>query len=260
MTVGPRMLGKVALVTGGASGIGAATATAFAEHGASVVVTDVNDNLGHAVVDKITGNGGEAIYLRLDATDEAQWIAAVAETMAKYGRLDVLANIAGVTDRRDDNKSLIKIEDATVENWDRVFAVNSTGVFLGVKHAIAPMRAGGGGSIINISSIYGIVGSGGGAAYHSSKGAVRTFSKSAAIQYAGDKIRVNSVHPGFVDTPMTAPAHENPALAAPRLAATPLGRFGVPEDIAMGCLFLASDESTWMTGSELVIDGGMIAQ
>ena len=138
MTVGPRMPGKVALVTGGASGIGAATATAFAEHGASVVATDVNDNLGHAVVDKITGNGGEAIYLRLDATDEAQWIAAVAETMAKYGRLDVLANIAGVTDRRDDNKSLIKIEDATVENWDRVFAVNSTGVFLGVKHAIAP--------------------------------------------------------------------------------------------------------------------------
>lgn len=260
MSVGPRMPGKIALVTGGASGIGAATARAFAEHGASVMVTDVNDNLGRAVAEDIAAKGGEATYQRLDTTDEEQWIAAVAATVAKYGDLDVLANIAGVTDRRSDNKSLIKIEDATLEGWNNVFAVNSTGVFLGVKHAIAPMRARGGGSIINISSIYGIVGSGGGAAYHSSKGAVRTFTKSAAIQYAGENIRVNSVHPGFVDTPMTAPAHEDPAMAAPRLAATPLGRFGVPEDIAMGCLFLASDESAWMTGSELVIDGGMVAQ
>jgi len=259
MTVGPRMPGKVALVTGGASGIGAATATAFAEHGASVVVTDVNDNLGHAVVDKIKANGGEAIYLRLDTTDEEQWIAAIAETVAKYGRLDVLPNIAGIADRQPDNKNIQKIENASVESWNKVFAVNSTGVFLGVKHAIAPMRAAGGGSIINISSIYGIVGSKGGAAYHSSKGAVRTFSKSAAIQYADDNIRVNSVHPGFVDTPLTAPAHDDPEMAAPRLAATPLGRFGVPEDIAMGCLFLASDESAWMTGSELIIDGGMLA-
>ncbi len=260
MTIGPRLPGKVALVTGAASGIGAATATAFAEHGASVVVTDVNDNLGHTVADRITAAGGEAIYLRLDTTDEDHWIAAVAETLVKYGQLDVLANIAGVAERRSDGKGLVKIEDATVESWNKVFAVNATGVFLGVKHVIAPMRAGGGGSIINISSIYGIVGSGGGAAYHSSKGAVRTFSKSAAIQYAGDKIRVNSVHPGFVDTPMTAATHESPENAAPRLAVTPLGRFGVPEDIAMGCLFLASDESAWMTGAELVIDGGMVAQ
>ena len=260
MTVGPRLLGKVALITGGASGIGAATATVFAEHGASVVVTDVNDNLGHAVVDKIREAGGEAVYLRLDTTDEAQWIDVVAETVAKFGRLDVLANIAGIADRQADNKHILKIEDASVDNWNKVFAVNSTGVFLGVKHAIAPMRAAGGGSIINISSIYGIVGSHAGSAYHSSKGAVRTFTKSAAIQCADDRIRVNSVHPGFVDTPLTANTHADPELMAPRLNATPLGRFGTAEDIAMGCLFLASDESAWMTGSELVIDGGMLAQ
>ncbi len=260
MTVGPRLPGKVALITGGASGIGAATATAFAEHGASVVVTDMNDNLGREVVDRILASGGEATYLHLDTTDEAQWIEAVAETLSKYGALHILANNAGIADRRSDNKSTVKIEDTAIEGWDKVFAVNSTGVFLGVKHVIAPMRAAGGGSIINISSIYGIVGSGAGAAYHSSKGAVRTFTKSAAIQCADDKIRVNSVHPGFVDTPLTANTHADPELMAPRLNATPMGRFGTPEDIAMGCLFLASDESAWMTGSELVIDGGMLAQ
>ena len=260
MIVGPRLPGKVALITGGASGIGAATPTAFAAHGAAVAVTDLNDNLGREVVDRITADGGEAIYLHLDTTDEEQWTEAMVEVLAKFGALHVLVNNAGIADRRADNKTTVKIEDTSVEGWERVFAVNSTGVFLGVKHAIAPMRSAGGGSIINISSIYGVVGSGAGSAYHSSKGAVRTFSKSAAIQYAGDQIRVNSVHPGFVDTPLTANTHADPELMAPRLNATPLGRFGTPEDIAMGCLFLASDESAWMTGSELVIDGGMLAQ
>jgi len=260
MTIGPRLPGKVALITGGASGIGAATAATFAEHGASVVVTDMNDNLGREVVNSIRTAGGEAIYLHLDTTDEEQWTEAIVETLSKYGALNILANNAGIADRRSDNKSTVKIEDTTVEGWDKVFAVNSTGVFLGVKHVIAPMRAVGGGSIINISSIYGIVGSGAGSAYHSSKGAVRTFTKSAAIQCANDRIRVNSVHPGFVDTPLTANTHADPELMAPRLNATPLGRFGTARDIAMGCLFLASDESAWMTGSELVIDGGMLAQ
>ena len=138
-------------------------------------------------------------------------------------------------------------------------AVNATGVFLGTKHAIEPMLAAGGGSIINISSIYGIVGSINNAAYHASKGAVRTFTKGAAAQYAARGIRVNSVHPGFVDSPMTQPIHDDPERAAPRLAQTPAGRFGQPIDIAFGCLFLASDESAWMTGAELVIDGGMTA-
>ncbi|MBT4170135.1 MAG: SDR family NAD(P)-dependent oxidoreductase, partial [Rhodospirillaceae bacterium] len=152
MTVGPRLLGKVALITGGASGIGAATATVFAEHGASVVVTDMNDNLGREVVNNILAKGGEATYLHLDTTDEDQWTEAIVETLSKYGALNILANNAGIADRRSDNKSTVKIEDTTVEGWDKVFAVNSTGVFLGVKHAIAPMRAAGGGSIINISS------------------------------------------------------------------------------------------------------------
>ena len=221
MTIGPRLPGKVALITGGASGIGAATAATFAEHGASVVVTDMNDNLGREVVNSIRTAGGEAIYLHLDTTDEEQWTEAIVETLSKYGALNILANNAGIADRRSDNKSTVKIEDTTVEGWDKVFAVNSTGVFLGVKHVIAPMRAVGGGSIINISSIYGIVGSGAGSAYHSSKGAVRTFTKSAAIQCANDRIRVNSVHPGFVDTPLTANTHADPELMAPRLNATP---------------------------------------
>ena len=138
-------------------------------------------------------------------------------------------------------------------------AVNATGIFLGTKHAIGPMRRAGGGSIINISSICGIVGSFANGAYHASKGAVRTFSKSAAIQYAPDGIRVNSIHPGFVDSPMTEAAHGQPEVAQQRIAATPLGRFGQPIDIAMGCLYLAADESSWVTGAELVIDGGMIA-
>ena len=137
--------------------------------------------------------------------------------------------------------------------------VNAAGVFLGTKAAIPAMQRAGGGSIINISSICGIIGSHGNAAYHASKGAVRIFSKAAAIQYAPDKIRVNSIHPGFVDTPMTMPSHCNPEIARKRLEATPLGRFGTPADIAAGCLYLASDESSWVTGSELVIDGGMTA-
>lgn len=260
MTVGPRLLNKVALVTGGASGIGAATAHAFAEHGAAVVVTDVNEDQGGAVAENICQSGGQAIYLQLDTADEAQWTCAVVETLAKFSQIDILANIAGVSDRHPDNKTDRRIEDASLESWERVFAVNAAGVFLGVKHVIAPMRAGGGGSIINISSIYGIVGSAAGAAYHSSKGAVRTFTKAAAIQCAGDNIRVNSVHPGFVDTPMTAQVHKNPERVAARLSATPLGRFGKAQDIAFGGLFLASDEIAWMTGSELVIDGGLLAQ
>jgi NAD(P)-dependent dehydrogenase (short-subunit alcohol dehydrogenase family) len=140
-----------------------------------------------------------------------------------------------------------------------VMEINATGVFLGTKAAVPAMQRSGGGSIINISSICGIVGSHANAAYHASKGAVRIFSKAAAIQYAPDRIRVNSVHPGFVDTPMTKPGHSNPEIAKKRMEATPLGRFGVPADIAAGCLYLASDESSWVTGSELVIDGGMTA-
>jgi NAD(P)-dependent dehydrogenase (short-subunit alcohol dehydrogenase family) len=185
--------------------------------------------------------------------------------MKSYGRLDILCNIAGISGR--DPKLNIqtsltagpRLAEQTLAQWNQVMEINATGVFLGTKAAIPQMIAAGGGSIINISSICGIVGSHANAAYHASKGAVRIFSKAAAIQYAPDKIRVNSIHPGFVDTPMTKPGHSNPDVVKQRMAATPLGRFGTPADIAAGCLYLASDEAAWVTGSELVIDGGMTA-
>ncbi len=265
MATGRRLAGKVAVVTGGASGIGAETARVFAAEGAAVVVCDVNAALGEAVVDGIGGDGGTAVFRPLQVTDEEEWARLVAETEESHGKLDVLANIAGISGR--DPRQNIQptraagglVEDQPLEIWDRVMAVNATGTFLGTRAVIAPMRRVGGGSVINISSICGIVGSFANPAYHASKGAVRIFSKSAAIQYAADNIRVNSIHPGFVDTPMTEPGHANPEIARKRLDATPLGRFGTPRDIAMGCLYLASDEAAWVTGSELVIDGGMTA-
>ncbi|MFQ5829037.1 MAG: SDR family NAD(P)-dependent oxidoreductase [Candidatus Methylomirabilia bacterium] len=260
MTIGKRLEGKVALVTGGASGIGAESAKVFAEHGAAVAVSDVNDTLGRGVVDEIESKGGSGIYLHLDTTDEEQWEKAVRKTLDRFSTLNVLVNAAGISGRLPDGSPTPKVGQTTLDSWNAVMSVNATGIFLGTKHVIEPMRTAGGGSIINISSIYGIVGSAHSAAYHASKGAVRTFSKSAAIQYAGDRIRVNSVHPGFVDTAMTQAVHSDPERAAPRLASTPLGRFGQPQDIAMGCLYLASDESQWVTGSELIIDGGMTAQ
>ena len=261
-----RLAGRVAIVTGGASGIGAETARVFAGNGASIVLCDVNAALGQSVVGEIGKNGGEAIFRELNVTDEQQWTALVAETEEQFGRLNILANIAGISGR--DPKDLVQVtptaggmlEDQSLEKWNQIMEVNATGTFLGTRHAIAPMRRAGGGSIINISSICGIIGSFANAAYHASKGAVRIFSKAAAIQYAPDGIRVNSIHPGFVDTPMTKPAHSNPELVQIRLEATPLGRFGAPRDIALGCLYLASDDSSWVTGSELVIDGGLTAK
>ena len=259
MTIGKRLEGKVAMITGGASGIGAESARVFAKHGAGVALADVNDNLGRQVADEISAAGGSALYVRLDTAVEDEWREAMEAVLGRFGRLDVMLNAAGVSGRRPDGATAPLIADADLGNWNHVMAVNATGVFLDTKYAIGPMQAAGGGSIINISSIYGIVGSTNNAAYHASKGAVRTFTKSAAAQYATQGIRVNSVHPGFVDSPMTQAVHDDPERAQPRLAQTPAGRFGQPIDIAYGCLFLASDESTWMTGAELVIDGGMTA-
>jgi len=265
MQPGKRLVDKVALVTGGASGIGAETARLFAMHGARVLLTDTNTALGKNVAQEITASGGAATFAAHDVCDEAMWAAIVTQAERTHGRLDILCNIAGISGR--DPKMNIqtsltagpRLAEQTLEQWNWVMQVNATGVFLGAKAAIPAMQRAGGGSIINISSICGIIGSHANAAYHASKGAVRIFSKAAAIQYAPDKIRVNSVHPGFVDTPMTKPGHANPDVARNRLAATPLGRFGTPGDIAAGCLYLASDEASWVTGSELVIDGGMTA-
>lgn len=255
MTTDGRLAGKVALVTGGASGIGAATARLYAREGARVAIVDINDNLGRGVADDI----GDALYLHLDTTNEDEWRSVVARILERFGRLDILVNAAGVSGRIPGTATPPKLEDQDIENWNAVMNVNSTGIFLGMKHVIRAMRAAGGGSIVNISSIYGLVGSPHSVAYHASKGSVRLSTKAAALQYASENIRVNSVHPGFVTSPMTQIMHDDPELARPRLDKTPLGRFGTPEDIANGCLFLASDESAWMTGSELVIDGGMTA-
>ena len=247
-----RLDGKVALVTGGASGIGAEISRLFAREGAKVAITDLNDDGGRAVAAEI---GDAAFYARLDTRNEAEWQTVVEQSVDTYGRLDILVNAAGVPGRRTDGGST-RIDEQELEDWNRVMDVNSTGIFLGMKTVIPEMRKAGGGSIVNISSIYGLVGSHNSAAYHASKGAVRLATKSAALQYAAENIRVNSVHPGIVTTGMNREINEDPVLSVPRLAATPMGRFGQPIDIANGCLFLASDESGWITGAELVIDGG----
>ena len=266
MQPGKRLPGKVAIVSGGASGIGAETARVFALHGASVVLCDLQNDLGETVAQSIRDDGGVAEYRTLDVCDEAQWIALVSDVERKYGKVTVLGNIAGISGRpagmtvqASGVMTGMALADQTLESWNRIMEVNSTGVFLGTKSVIPAMQRAGGGSIINISSICGIVGSFANAAYHASKGAVRIFSKSAALQYAKDQIRVNSVHPGFVDTPMARPGLLGNESGKARMDATPLGRFGKPIDIAMGCLYLASDEAAWVTGSELVIDGGMTA-
>jgi NAD(P)-dependent dehydrogenase (short-subunit alcohol dehydrogenase family) len=265
MQFGNRLAGKVAILSGGASGIGAETARVFAAQGASVVLCDLQDDLGQQVANEIAAAGGVTEYRTLDVCQEDQWIALVAETELKYGKVNVLGNIAGISGRpagmtvQTGNIAGTALAEQTLESWNRIMEVNATGVFLGTKSVIPAMQRAGGGSVINISSICGIVGSFANAAYHASKGAVRIFSKSAAIQYAKDQIRVNSVHPGFVDTPMARPGLLGNESGKARMEATPLGRFGKPIDIAMGCLYLASDEASWVTGTELVIDGGLTA-
>ena len=248
-----RVAGKVALISGGAGGIGSATAKLLAKEGAAVVIGDLLEDEGRAAEAMIAESGGQALFVRLDVTSEESWRNAVQAAVSSFGKLDFLVNNAGVSHRAG-------VEETTSEAWDKVMDVNVKGVFLGTQAAIPEMRKAGGGSIINISSIYGLVGSGGSAAYHASKGAVRIFNKSTAIQYASENIRANSVHPGFIDTPMTRAHHDNPNIHEERVAKTPIGRMGQPEDIAAGILYLASDESSFVTGAELVIDGGMTAQ
>ena len=248
-----RVAGKVALVSGAARGIGAATAKLLAQEGAAVVLGDVLETEGRQTAAGIVAAGGQATFMPMDVTSAANWQQVIAAAVAEYGKLDVLVNNAGISGRA-------AVGETDVETWERVMEINGKGVFLGTKLAIPELRKAGGGSIINISSIYGIVGSETSAAYHASKGAVRIFTKAAAIQYAADGIRVNSVHPGFVDSPMTAASHALPEVHNLRISRTPLGRMGTPEDIAAGILYLASDESAFITGSELVIDGGMTAR
>ncbi|PYM98075.1 MAG: cyclopentanol dehydrogenase [Candidatus Rokuibacteriota bacterium] len=247
--------GKVALISGGARGQGAAEAETFAREGAKVVFGDVRDAEGQKVEATIRAHGGEAVYVHLDVTNEADWKSAVQTATGRFGKLDILVNNAAIVIPR------VAIEDRTVEEWDRVMAVNARGVFLGTKHAIPAMRRAGGGSIVNISSVAGIGQSlHQEPAYAASKGAIRIFTKVTASQHAQDRIRCNSVHPGPIDTDMLHSAMPDPDVLKKRLERVPLGRMGTVPEIVTVVLYLASDDSAYMTGSELVIDGGALAQ
>ena len=247
--------GKVALISGAARGQGAAEVRTFAREGSHVVFGDVADDDGHQLETELQAAGYEVAYVHLDVSNEADWRHAMDETVRRFGRLDILVNNAGITIPR------VPIEVRSEEEWDRIMAVNAKGVFLGTKHAIPEMRKGGGGSIVNISSVAGIGQSAHQEpAYAASKAAVRIFSKVTATQCAQDNIRCNSVHPGPVDTAMLHNAMPDPEVLRQRLQRVPLRRMGSVDEIVAGVLFLASDDSSYMTGSELVIDGGALAQ
>ena len=245
-----RLDGKVALISGGSKGQGAAEAKLFAQEGAKVVLADILDDEGKKVEAEISETGGEAMYLHLDVTSEADWAAAVRAAVDSYGKLDILVNNAGILLRKG-------VEETSAEEWDRIQDVNSKGVFLGVKAAIPAMREAGGGSIVNISSIAGLRGSTS-TAYGASKGLVRLLTKSTAVQYGPEGIRCNSVHPGIIETDMTEEMLDS-AGREQWLARTPLRIIANAHDVALGVLYLASDESRYVTGSELVIDGGITA-
>ncbi|MBV8990021.1 MAG: glucose 1-dehydrogenase [Solirubrobacterales bacterium] len=237
------MDGKVALVTGAAGGMGHAIADLFASEGARVVATDVQDPQ--------PPYGDGVRFVQLDVTDEAAWRRVVDEILEREGRLDVLINNAGVI-------AYEPLHELDLDEWQRVVSVNQGGVFLGMREVVPAMRRSGGGSIVNFSSIWGNVAVPGAHAYHATKGAVRNMSKNAALTYAEEGIRVNSVHPGFIDTPLTQAQAKD--VNEQVIGATPMKRAGRPEEVAYGCLFLASDEASFVTGSELVIDGGYLAQ
>ena len=248
-----RLQGKVAIITGAASGLGAEDARLFAREGASVVIADILEAEGKQVEAEVSEAGKPAMFARIDVTSDEDWRRLVQATVSRFGKLDILVNNAGIS-------SGSYLDTMDPEGWRRIMEVNATSVFLGTKYAIPEMKKAGGGSIVNISSIMGFVGSEGGhPAYHASKGAVRIFTKATAVRYGPDGIRANSVHPGFMP-PMRSPRHSNRSDRSEQIRVTPLRRTGETVEVAYGVLFLASDEASFITGTELVIDGGFIAR
>jgi NAD(P)-dependent dehydrogenase (short-subunit alcohol dehydrogenase family) len=248
-----RLAGKVAIITGAASGMGAATARRFGKEGAAVVVADMLEHEGRAVAETINAAGGKAQFMPLNVTDEAGWKQIVDATVQAYGKLDILVNNAGISGSATND-----LLDSAL--WERVMAVNSTGVFLGTAAAVRQMQKNGGGSIVNLSSISGVVGQtmvhmG----YNAAKGAVRIMTKSTAVQFGKDQIRCNSIHPGLMPPMRTSGATADPAVRAAMLKAVPLGRSGDVDEVANAILFLASDEASYITGAELYVDGGYLA-
>jgi len=248
-----RLDGRVALVTGSANGIGAAIAQRLADEGAAVLLTDIEDDTGADLAKSIVAAGGRADYVHHDVTSETQWTAAVAAALDRFGQLDILVNNAGIGDRA-------AIEDTSLENWEQTIRVDQTSVFLGMKVAAAALAESGHGSVINISSIFGTSGGfGTSPAYHAAKGAVRTLTKNVALHWADRGVRVNSVHPGFIDTRLLDGSRGTPMKQA-ILDTTPMGRLGTPAEIAAGVAYLASDDASFVTGLELYIDGGYAAR
>ena len=255
-----RLEGKVAMITGAANGVrgklmgfGGAAAWQFTREGAKVIITDIDEEDGEITARQIRESGGEAVFVRLDVTSEEDWEDAVRAAVSSFGRIDILVNNAGTSSRET-------VEGTTVDMWDGQMEVHAKGAFLGTRAVIPEMRRVGGGSIINVSSIFALIGSPSSTAYHAAKGAIRSFTKAAAVQYAGEGIRVNSVYPGYVTTPMTQRYFTDAALVGRRTESVPMKRFGTAAEIANGLLYLASDEASYVTGAELVIDGGTTAQ
>ena len=249
-----RLEGKVAIITGGANGMGAEECRIFAREGAKVVIADVMEEEGRQVEAEIAESGGDAVFMKLDVTSESDWEAAVEATMARYGKVDVLVNNAGISGTHHP-------DTMSTEAWDTFMDINAKGVFLGMKTVIPQMQEAGGGSIVNISSISGIVGQNViHMGYNASKGAVRIVTKSAAVQYAQEGIRVNSVHPGAMPPMRSSSAARDPDMRSNMVAnGVPMRRIGLPEEVGYAVLFLASDEASYITGAELVVDGGFTA-
>lgn len=248
-----RLQGKVAIITGAAHGMGAVEARLFAQEGARVVIADILEEEGKQLEVELNAAGREAMFVHTDVTRETEWQHVVEATVSRFGKLDILVNNAGLS-------STSVADPMDTDGWRRIMEVNATGVFLGTKYAVPAMRKAGGGSIVNISSIMGFVGGESGhPAYHASKGAVRIFTKATAVKYGPDGIRANSVHPGFMP-PMRSSRQPEPAVRQEQIQLTPLRRIGKPIEVAYGVLFLASDEASFITGTELVIDGGFIAR